>query len=80
MKCAKCGGDAFERPGHGPDEFADLVYRQCRSCGNVTSTRKKPPKKCKPCRDYFARFSCGMAVYLECDCPKCQGYCKCRVS
>ena len=35
--------------------------------------------RCKACTEFFARFSCGKAVHLECDCPKCQGYCECRV-
>jgi len=32
---------------------------------------------CKYCREFFSHYSCGMSVYLECDCPKCQGYCEC---
>ena len=26
---------------------------------------------------FFKRFRCGAATHGECDCPKCQGYCKC---
>jgi hypothetical protein len=32
---------------------------------------------CKHCREFFARYRCAAAEYGECDCPKCQGYCKC---
>ena len=33
---------------------------------------------CKHCKKYFSKYSCGMAVYGECDCPRCQGYCSCE--
>lgn len=33
--------------------------------------------KCKQCTDFFTKFQCGASLFGECDCPKCQGYCKC---
>ncbi len=35
-------------------------------------------QRCRACEQFFARFQCGAAVYGECDCPKCQGYCECN--
>lgn len=44
----------------------------------------KPPRKkhskCKACYAFFQRFRCSAAELLECDCPKCQGYCSCPPS
>lgn len=34
-------------------------------------------KTCRYCREFFSRYSCAKSVYLECDCPKCMGYCEC---
>lgn len=31
--------------------------------------------KCGACENFFSRFQCNKGD--ECDCPKCQGYCKC---
>ncbi len=31
---------------------------------------------CKACQRFFSRFRCS-ADQGECDCPKCQGFCKC---
>lgn len=31
--------------------------------------------QCKYCRDFFARYRCNAP--LECDCPRCQGFCEC---
>jgi hypothetical protein len=33
---------------------------------------------CKHCTEFFKRFRCSAATHGECDCPKCQGYCKCE--
>ena len=33
--------------------------------------------RCQHCEKFFALFKCGRASHLECDCPKCQGYCTC---
>jgi len=33
--------------------------------------------RCKYCEEFFSRFRCGKESHGECDCPKCQGYCKC---
>jgi hypothetical protein len=34
---------------------------------------------CRSCRSFFERFRCGKNVGEgECDCPRCQGYCRCR--
>lgn len=45
------------------------------------SRNPKPPRKksskCKACYAFFQRFRCSAAELLECDCPKCQGYCSC---
>jgi hypothetical protein len=30
---------------------------------------------CKYCRAFFLRFRCNKPQ--ECDCPRCQGYCRC---
>ena len=33
--------------------------------------------RCERCESFFSRFSCSAKTHGECDCPKCQGYCKC---
>jgi hypothetical protein len=33
---------------------------------------------CPKCEAFFARFKCSAATHGECDCPRCQGYCKCE--
>lgn len=34
--------------------------------------------ECKPCTTFFAKYRCGASVTIgECDCPRCQGYCRC---
>jgi hypothetical protein len=35
-------------------------------------------QQCEYCRKFFERYSCGKKWIGECDCPKCQGYCKCK--
>jgi site-specific DNA-cytosine methylase len=35
-------------------------------------------ERCQPCRGFFAKYQCAKSVHLECDCPKCQGYCVCE--
>jgi hypothetical protein len=35
-------------------------------------------RQCKFCKIFFAAYQCAAAKHLECDCPKCQGYCKCQ--
>lgn len=32
---------------------------------------------CELCRKYFSLYDCGASENLECDCPKCQGMCRC---
>lgn len=32
--------------------------------------------RCEQCQDFFALYRCNAPG--ECDCPKCQGYCKCH--
>jgi hypothetical protein len=34
-------------------------------------------KRCHHCEKFFARYRCSARTRLECDCPKCQGYCEC---
>lgn len=34
--------------------------------------------KCKYCEQFFSKFSCGISLFGECDCPKCQGMCECN--
>lgn len=41
-------------------------------------SKSKKKKPCKRCKEYFARFRCGVAINHECDCPKCQGLCECE--
>ena len=36
--------------------------------------------KCKMCERFFKSYRCGATLLGECDCPKCQGMCKCAVS
>lgn len=38
----------------------------------------KKPKWCSFCKVFFEKFRCSMQSHGECDCPKCQGYCKCK--
>ncbi len=57
--------------------------------GNTISRRSSPPgngapttgttgsRRCEYCERFFARYQCAMSTHLECDCPKCQGYCEC---
>lgn len=33
-------------------------------------------KQCQYCEDFFSRYRCNQPD--ECDCPKCQGFCKCK--
>ena len=34
---------------------------------------------CKACKAWQAKgFRCSAVTHGECDCPKCQGYCKCK--
>lgn len=33
-------------------------------------------KLCAKCTKFFERFRCNAP--MECDCPRCQGYCKCK--
>ena len=36
---------------------------------------------CNMCKRFFERYSCGKnRGDGECDCPKCQGYCKCKTA
>lgn len=32
---------------------------------------------CKYCKKFFAKYHCSAKTHGECDCPKCQGFCKC---
>jgi hypothetical protein len=32
---------------------------------------------CDACTNFFMRFVCSAVSHGECDCPVCQGYCKC---
>lgn len=35
--------------------------------------------RCSKCRKFFAHFQCGARIGQgECDCPPCQGTCKCE--
>lgn len=36
-------------------------------------------KMCRECREFFSKFRCAASTHMECDCPKCQGYCTCNV-
>lgn len=44
---------------------------------NPTPTPKA--KKCKSCEKFFSKYVCSARSHGECDCPKCQGYCRCPV-
>jgi len=35
-------------------------------------------RDCRFCEEFFERFRCSAYTHLECDCPKCQGYCECE--
>lgn len=35
---------------------------------------------CDYCDTFFKRFRCSASTHGECDCPKCQGFCECKVS
>jgi hypothetical protein len=35
--------------------------------------------ECKHCVEFFKRFNCSARSHGECDCPKCQGYCRCGI-
>ena len=34
--------------------------------------------RCVACARYFLRYRCSARTHGECDCPKCQGYCRCK--
>lgn len=37
------------------------------------------PPRCVPCIRWANKgYRCSARTHGECDCPKCQGYCKCR--
>ena len=33
---------------------------------------------CPACKKFFAKYRCSKKSHGECDCPKCQGYCRCE--
>jgi hypothetical protein len=35
-------------------------------------------RACPHCEKFFAAYRCSKRTHLECDCPKCQGYCECN--
>lgn len=41
----------------------------------INAKRRAYAPKCKACTSFFSKFSHNNLG--ECDCPKCQGYCKC---
>ena len=43
------------------------------------SERVEQGGECRSCRAFFERYKCGRAIGEgECDCPRCQGYCRCE--
>lgn len=55
------------------NRLADLHYLlEAKHCLKLIT-----PKTCKHCKNFFSRFACNKQQG-ECDCPKCQGFCKCR--
>jgi hypothetical protein len=34
--------------------------------------------QCQKCDAYFRKYRCSAASHGECDCPRCQGYCRCE--
>lgn len=38
----------------------------------------QPEYLCHYCADFFSEYQCAKQIHLECDCPKCQGYCECE--
>ena len=45
------------------------------------STLGEPMSKtfqCKHCVGFFSKYQCSATLFGECDCPKCQGFCKCN--
>lgn len=63
-----------------PDEYDDGVtlYRIEALHRRLAAPPAAPqggPVQCRMCAAFFARFRCNKP--MECDCPKCQGYCDC---
>ena len=68
--CAYFGADS-------PSSLNRRLYKDT-DCGASISVRRTEAPQCAKCAAYFERFSCGASVGTgECDCPKCQGYCRC---
>ena len=71
VKCSKMGATLADLHGH----FGDFY---CKACAEEVDMVSLNPKLCAKCRKFYARFQCGHNIGQgECDCPRCQGYCKC---
>jgi len=59
-----------------PDEqVPDIIQRLRAAARNRPAA---PSYRCGACVAYFSRYQCGADQGSgECDCPKCQGYCRC---
>jgi hypothetical protein len=55
-------------------DFANTFVPAVREAAQDQGVIKR---KCKHCEEFFARYRCSRTSHLECDCPKCQGYCTC---
>ena len=55
--------------------FGAAVREAAEDQGVIT---RDPTKWCKHCKKFYAKFRCSRVTHLECDCPKCQGYCECK--
>jgi len=54
-------------------------YAQARFNRNILDIIWPPgEEQCKHCKEYFSKFQCSAHSHLQCDCPRCQGYCKCK--
>ena len=55
----------------------DDVERAVEALGITQEPTPPAVPLCEPCQKFFARFRCAAHTHGECDCPKCQGYCRC---
>jgi len=71
---------------HEAEEMAENLTAEAETlrewaCNAVLRHRRLAERddghRCEYCRAFFAQYQCARSVYLECDCPKCMGYCEC---
>jgi hypothetical protein len=57
----------------------EVFNRAIRITDLFPAKLKSETPQCPECRKFFSRFRCSAATHLECDCPRCQGTCTCKI-